>query len=84
MIKIFTSITKNKSMRVVKILFGTCFLGIIEAHPRQLYFCSRAGIVSLENSSIYYLFDKSNLDMLVYNFEYVDMEVTLKEFTKVV
>jgi hypothetical protein len=56
-------------------------MGVIGGTPRQLYFCSRLGITSLENGQLYF---HEYQTITVDEFEYVDIEVTLKPFTKVV
>jgi hypothetical protein len=72
---------KLKSIKAGEILYGSCFMGSIGSTPRQLYFCSRLGIVSLESGQLYF---PEYQTIIVDEFEPVDIEVTLKPFTKVV
>jgi hypothetical protein len=78
MIKITNKKEKPKSINCGAIPYGSYFLGKIGEGERQLYFCSRLGIVSLENSLEYH-FESTKL---IEDVEFVDIEVTLKEFTK--
>ena len=72
---------KPKSVSGGNILYGSYFMGVIPGNPRQLYFCSRLGITSLENGQLYF---PEYQTITVDEFEYVDIEVTLKPFTRVV